>query len=324
VYDKDPLKVEQMYFIYNDGTQPVIEHFQADHLQNTQELLSTLVNYMEEDTANLYTGVIVDAHGNGESMVYKKRQQETYFSVEQLLEPFREKDMKVDLLVLDSCKMSSFFSLYYLTKAARVEYLVASSDIMYATSEVMYYHILRFLDYQPKEAAIRAVRYRPRFLQLNPSMHTTNAGVLDLKRLREPLKEWTGEYYAVFHSMPEMDRELKKWFSQEDTLRSFSRTVSLQKKYVEENADKIGSSCNRETIRQEFLQASTALLDALSESTLTQWCYSPKANRLFWERIPNNDCLESVSVDKGQLDLVLETNANELSDYARKYICRFR
>lgn len=328
VYRQDPLKVEQMYFIYDDGEKPVTEHFNVDHLADTEELLDMLASHLEEDENNLYTGVIVDAHGNGVHMKYKQHQQQEYFSVPDLLKPFHKKQLKLDLLVLDSCEMSSFFSLYYLTENDMVDYLVASSDIMYVTSDVMYYHVLRFLDYQPRDAAVRSVRYRPNFLHFNPSYETTNAGVIDLKNLREPLQQWANEYYAISNKMPEINAAFKKWFTKEDTLRSLSRTVIRQKKYLEEHFDQIGVmesywiDCHNEEMKNAFIQASDVLLESLKESTLTQWCYSPRADQLYWDNIPNNDCMESVSVNKEQLAQILEENEDSFDDYQRKYICR--
>lgn len=330
VFRRDSVKVEEMYFIYTNGDKIVSEHFKTDRLTSTDELLSMLAKNLQENNKHLYTGMIVDAHGDGENMVYKHNGEEDLFSVINLLKPFEEKQVKLDLLVLDSCKMSSLFSLYYLTKTDMVDYLVASSDTMYAARSVMYYHILRFLDYQPYDAAVRSVRYRTQFLNFSPLMDTTNAGVLDVQNLREPLQKWMNEYYSLVNKMPEVKDGLKQWFTDEDTLRSLSRTVARQKKYLQENFDEIGqwnniTDCHNNDIKNSFITASDKLLQSLEKSTLIQWCYSPKVDRLFWNKIPNNDCMESISVNQYQLDRLFDLEEDVLSDYKwRNYTCRIR
>ena len=287
-----------------------------------------LAKHLQENDKNLYTGMIVDAHGNGESMGYYHKGEEDSFTVVNLLKPFEEKHIKLDVLVLDACRMSSLFSLYYLTNTNMVDYLAASSGFMYGTSSAMYYHILRFLDYQPRDAAVRSVRYRPQFLNLNQSYDTTNAGVIELSKIRAPFQKWIREYYALVTKMPEVNEALKKWFPDEYTLRSLSRTVARQKKYVYENFDKIGvknsmADCHNDDIKNAFIKASEDLVKSLDKATLTQWCYSSKTDRLFWDNIPDNDCMESVSVNQYQLDRITEDEEEELGYYKlQHYRCR--
>ena len=329
VKDPDTLKIEKMYFIYNDGEKPITQSFDASYVTQTEELLSMLAKNLQENNPDLYTAMVVDAHGNGATMKYKLHQEENTFSVVNLLQIFEQKQTKLDLLVLDSCGMSSFFSLYYLTQTDMVDYLVASSDTMYVAADVMYYHVLRFLNYEPREAAVRSVRYRPRFLHFDSSWHTTNASALDLQLLRGKFQDWLNEYYALTERIPTTQQATTTWFSTPKTIRSVTHTLIHQQRYLQEHAKELTgtkslSDCHNLDIINTFIQKSRSLMDALHIATLTQWCYSPQEDRLYWEDIPDDECLGSVSMSLYQLELVLEQEKNKLAQYShQQYACRF-
>ena len=318
-YNRDSLQQAELYFIYNDGEKPITKKFCTENMETIGELLDLLFSHLKESSDDFYTGMLIDAHGNGETMTYKLNNEISGFSITDILEPLKEKGIKLDLLVLDSCRMSSLLTLYYLTKTNVADFLVASSDMMYSSLNTMYFHILRFLNYSPRQAAILSVNYRLRFLNFDRSWFTNNASVLELQQIREPFQNWLKAYNDLLNYMPQVQDAVKTWFPQKDTYRSLSRTIERYKEYLQNYSYKMEESSNPfvDEVRSEFIRTSDEFLDALRNGTLREWCYSNQENHLYQENgnVPtyHNDCMASVNVSQYQLETKRDIYENDLA-----------
>ena len=57
------------------------------------------------------------------------------------------------------------------------------------------------------------------------------------------------------------------------------------------------------------------MLEALEESVLEQWCYSPQLNKIYNNHIPANiDCADGISVTQEQLSRLLDEQSEMLEN----------
>lgn len=262
-----------------------------------EELLKNL------QTGKYYTGVLIDAHSSGLNFFYGGFEHQ--FSSQLLVDVLARSNLQVDLLELHSCHMSSLSNIYQWTKKAQIDYVVASSDVAYSSADFMYYRLLRFLQYSPRQVATRSVQDRlKQFHFSSREFATTNAAALHLAPLRRPMQAYARAYKKLlsYKGTEDIDQAFAGYFNDTDEdwdWKSLRQIVAQQKKYVQTHLEP--QFYNFYADQQQFVSACEELLRALSSATLTQWCYSSKDDKVYQNTLPaQSGCLESVSVNSEQ------------------------
>lgn len=305
-----------LYFVYKSPKGAVTERMSLDLSVPTRELLSALFQNLNAREA-LYTGFIVDAHGSGMDMYYA---QNRWMDLEDLMHSLNTAQLKADVLNLDSCHMGSFYTVYHLARYHRVKYLLASSDFMYASSERMYYLLLNNLQYTPQKAALNTTRQMKALFDFDPSYDVNNSLAMDMEPLYAPAKEWFESYGQL---VVNMDKNIKEKLDAPfdprfGEVRSLHKIIRRQAEIIQQAEDEAFVSdwdCPYNAMKENFVRRSYAFIDALDQSLLTQWCYSPRTGRLYSGRIPPNiDCSDGISVTKTQLAQLVEEHKTALEE----------
>lgn len=301
-----------LYFIYAAQGKAVTNTMQIPVNLAVEDLLVPLFKGLEAEK-DLYTGIIVDAHGSGMEMFYGA---EEWMEPKELVESLKSANLTADILNIDACHMASFYTTYQIAQYKNVKYLVASSDFTYNTSEKMYYLLLNNLQYEPKTAAINTTRQMKNLLNFTPEFDVNNSVTLDLQVLHEPLQDWFNSYgVLVLNSRENLKKLLEKPFNPRlGEVRSLHKIIRQQidvlEKMPQAEEDLSPQACtNWNAMKETFIAEGRALLQALDDSLLTQWCYSPQTNRLYNGKIPPNiDCSDGISVTKDQMDTLFNAN----------------
>lgn len=311
------------YFLYMGKTKPVTEKITADSTVNTAELLSPLFEHFQ-NTQDVYSAVIIDGHGSGFDMFYGEN---GWMDMEHILSALQETGLSLDILDLASCHMASLYNLYQLSKYKNITYLVASSDIMTGSTEQMYYTLLPHLNVEPRQAAINAVHSARSVHRFNSSYTTNNVMALHLPVLFSPVENWFNDYANLMLADSEQVKQgmMEAFDPRWGTWRSLHKILRRQIEYLLNSQEETveGNDYELSELKENCIQSSRILADALQKSTLTQWCYSEQLGRVYVNQIPPNiDCLDSVSVTKEQLEYLIETESPKLEQQVKKrYRC---
>lgn len=309
-------KTAQLYFIHRKQGKTVTQKRAISTDIALEELLEALFTNLKAQEDSLYTGIIFSAHGSGFDMGYN----EDYgIEVNDILFSAHQQKLHINVLELDSCHMSSLYTTYYASHYQNIDFLSGSSDYEYGTpANTRLFPILSFLNHEPKEAVRLAVASRLRqFDFLNSGYDTTSYSAVYIPSLQQALLDWYQAYVFLQKSTDEkLVPVFNSFLKDKDSWRSLQFIVRKQKEYVVSHFDELESNYPRfDTIKHEFIAASDNLLQALTQSTLIQWCYSSKRDRIYQGPSAGTaDCLQSISVSRYQFEQLWEEQAEELED----------
>ena len=307
----------QLYFVYNSPNGAVTEKLQIDSSVTSTDLLFHLFSNMETGDS-LYNAILVDAHGGGMEMSYAK---DSWLEVEDLLQALQKADLQTDILNLDSCHMGSFYTVYQIARYKNVKYLLASSDFMYAPSDKMYYLLLQNLHLPPRQAAVNTTRQKKNLFTFSAQYEVNNSLAIDLRPLYTVAEEWFKSYGVFMFSLEDPGKQqLNAPFDPRlGEVRSLHKIIRRQLAYFENNEKELynlwNTACYFKSAYDEFIQNSQKMLEALEESVLEQWCYSPQLNKIYNNHIPANiDCADGISVTQEQLSRLLDEQSEMLEN----------
>ncbi len=328
-HDEDAVrKTARLYFVYKAGNKASTKTFALDTDVTSDDLLNSLFQHLKTTDNSLYTGLVFSNHGSGMEMFYN----DTYFDIPELISSLNQQELHVDVIELDSCHMSSLYTSYHLAKNAQVDYLAGSSNYEYGTPyNTRVFPLISFLNESPKVAVYKSVNRRSKQFDFwSGEYETTGYSALDMGPLQEPLQEWFKFYGFLVLSSPQIGEAFNNFFKKDGEWRSLNKLVRKQRDYIISHFEFLESDyadhARFSEMKRDFINACNTLLEATQQATLTQWCYSATYDTLYRDKIPNNDCLESISADRTQFEELLKEYdfdlKKELSRYADYY--RFR
>lgn len=308
-------KAAKLYFIHRQQGKTVMQQRAISTDILLEELLAALFSNLKAEGETLYTGIIFSAHGSGFGMAYN----DSSVEVNDILASAHKQALHINVLELDSCHMSSLYTAYYASEYDNIDFLNGSSDYEYGTPEkTRLFPLLSFLNHEPKDAARLSVASRlKQFDFASGEYETTSYSTVHIPSLRQALIDWYRSYVFLQKSTDEqLVPVFNRFLKNDDTWRSLSFIVGKQKEYVATHFEELESNYNKfDLIKREFIDASDKLLQALSEATVIQWCYSAQKGRIYQGSSAGTaDCMQSISTDRSQFKWLWEEQAEQLQE----------
>lgn len=88
-----------------------------------------LLKRLDHSNSKFYTGLVVEAHGHG-NVMNAMLKEGPYVSARQFFEDIKQEGIKIDVLELYSCLMGSISTLHYAAQSRKVDYLLASPQVL--------------------------------------------------------------------------------------------------------------------------------------------------------------------------------------------------
>lgn len=165
----------------------------------------------------------------------------------------------VDVLDLQACHMGSAFTIKQLAQSGQIHYAIVSSELRRGSSQVMYYRLLNHFDTEPLQAALVAHEELTNVMDFSKDKKTHNSLVLNLSDLKIPFDKW---HISCTNHIS------RGWHSFNDFLQEQNSPAARQ------------------------------LAQALTNATLSQWCFSAKTHTLYKDIIPpESGCINGININ---------------------------
>ncbi len=295
-----PSSSYSLYIFYPDpGNNGVRQEKQIIPASTSALLLwETLLKHFSRHP-DFYTGILAEAHSHDTGFFYAK----TYFTSQQITQAVISQHLHVDVMELHSCHASSLYNLYHWARGARIDYLVASSNLS-VTDERFFANLLQFLNYSPAKAAVLSTQDRLKQLRFSASAPTNSVVALNLKVLQHPLLEYVRLYNELlsYDQSDAFEEAFESFFQSRDELKKLRDMVLKQRAFVRAHlvSPQLKAFYQAQT---QFINACDTLLQAINRATMKRWCYSQKDRHVYvynGQSSCASGCLDSVNVSLGQ------------------------
>lgn len=282
----------RLYFLYQKQGTPVTETMSINAASEIEPLLAKLFQHFKT-SGKLYTGFIVDTHGGGASMWYG---QDKVLWTHSITDKLSELKLQVDVLDLQTCHLGSLYSVYPMAQSRMVQYAIVSSDYNIGSTQFMNYRLLKNLHHEPKIAAKTASLEVGHLL--NPAL-TTNSLVIHIPTLGNKIEKWLSSYAAINNES--LEQNLDTRVLPADQWKSVQRVITMQSDFAKKQTNTDATGVNN------FIKYGQQLSAALSQSIVSQWCYSSKTDQTYYQHIPDNvGCINGVSTNQDHMHILLE------------------